>query len=145
MDNLQTINNASDAISAALKSINDETQLKLEALQKLCEDIDQKTNELEKINKDTLAQYAKHESDTSVLVEKRKNAEKLLKKTQKDLVEAKNTLETTIKKHNDFMDYQARAEKALSARENSILKREESLEATIALSRRRKGILDDVT
>jgi chromosome segregation ATPase len=59
------------------------------------------------------------------------------------LVVAQSKLKTTEQKHSDYVDYEARAQKALEAKEVSLVEREQALENAEVRARRR-GILDNI-
>lgn len=83
------------------------------------------------------------ESQLKTIQSQTSDATEELKAINEKIEIANVTLADTTKQHNDFIEYEKRARKALKDAEESLLRKEEQLDVQIVTSRRRR-ILDNV-
>lgn len=132
-------------IRQVLEGLTDTSLGKLAELEQLAKDIQASQTELEAVNaasnkahtdlKNTLAENAKKiEASTGELTD----LELQIAGAEKELADIK-------KKHAEFTAYHLRAQKALDAREQSLLEREKALDEAIGQARRRASILGGIS
>jgi ABC-type transporter Mla subunit MlaD len=142
VDALQEILNSAEHISSNVHKINDFVRKKTEEVTDLDEEIAEKQRSLGKLSEQT-EQAKKEYAETVEQLESNRNvAEKELERVAKLLEDAKNELKNTELKHNQFIEYQIRAEKALKAKDDSLMTRQLQLEEDERAFKRRNSVLN---
>lgn len=143
MDVQQSLSDGIKLIQAELDRYTKVCADRKEQLQSLMNSIAIADDRLSSANKETERVILENKAALSGMITTIDEKQRELKKIDLALLTAKSELDATIKKQAQFMQYQSRAQKALQARENSILEREKELEETAELVKRRHSILDN--
>lgn len=143
MDVQQSLSDGIKLIQAELDRYTKVCADRKEQLQSLMNSIAIADDRLSSANKETERVILENKAALSGMMITIDEKQHELKKVEYALLTAKSELDVTIKKQAQFMQYQSRAQKALQARENSILEREKELEETAELVKRRHSILDN--
>lgn len=143
MDVQQSLNDGIQLIQAELDRYTKVCADKKERLQELTDSIMIADDRLSSASKEAERVTLENKAVLSGMMIAIDEKQCELKKVEYALLTAKSELNAAIKKQTQFMQYQSRAQKALQARENSILEREKELEETAGLTKRRHSILDN--
>jgi DNA repair exonuclease SbcCD ATPase subunit len=145
VEELQQIVKAIGDIRGSLEILADEASKSESELSRINGEIQDANILLNAVKGQTTEATSMHEETLSSLKRETKDAKEKLVLVREGVVQANIKLAAAKKKHAQFVAYEVRAKKALQAREDSLLRREESLEATISQARRRTGILSGVS
>lgn len=141
MDALASLKEAASVIQASLVELTERADRELREAEQAEQRVTDAKIELEGIASESKKQQKAAESKLSEQSAKLGVLIDELNGLTKKIETAKAELEGIKKKHAQFMNYQIKAEKALRAREQSILEREKTLEEIIGQAKRRTSII----
>lgn len=141
MDALNEISKNSERIADLLGFIDGVTEKKAEELTNLDEAISLNKKTKEQLDQELERIRKRHADEIDRLTEDISNKQKVLEAVEAELEAAKVERDKARKEHNDFVTFKMTADKALKAKEDSLLEREKSLEETVNEIKRRRGIL----